>query len=222
MLDKRLSACMSLVSGDVACDVGTDHGYLPAELLTSGKCRFCYACDINEMPLKSAEKTLSSINMDGKWRCILSDGLKAADDEALSDITDIICAGMGGELISQIIGNSHTAKKARLILQPMTQAAFLRRYLCENGFHIISELPVDCGKHVYTVLAAEYDGKKHDISDIEETFGFCEKGSPDHDKYIERRILQLSRAAEGMLSSDPDSPDGLRIMSLIDRFKNEG
>ena len=70
MLDKRLSACMSLVSGDVACDVGTDHGYLPAELLTSGKCRFCYACDINEMPLKSAEKTLSSINMDGKWRCI--------------------------------------------------------------------------------------------------------------------------------------------------------
>ena len=134
MLDKRLSACMSLVSGDVACDVGTDHGYLPAELLTSGKCRFCYACDINEMPLKSAEKTLSSINMDGKWRCILSDGLKAADDEALSDITDIICAGMGGELISQIIGNSHTAKKARLILQPMTQAAFLRRYLCENVF----------------------------------------------------------------------------------------
>ena len=56
MLDKRLSACMSLVSGDVACDVGTDHGYLPAELLTSGKCRFCYACDINENPLRSAEK----------------------------------------------------------------------------------------------------------------------------------------------------------------------
>lgn len=218
MLDKRLSACYDLVSGDVACDVGTDHGYLAAELLKTGKCCFCYACDINEQPLKAAEKTLSRLNMDDKWKCILSDGLSVPDNMGISDITDVICAGMGGELIAKIIGISDIAKKSQLILQPMTQAAFLRKFLCENGFHIQKEIPVNDGKHIYTVISAVYDGVKRSISEKERIFGFCLENEPDYEAYITQAAGRILKAAEGMLKSDPLSEEGNRLKKIAEEM----
>lgn len=218
MLDKRLSACRDLVSGDVACDVGTDHGYLAAELLKTGKCRFCYACDVNEQPLKAAERTLSRLNMDDKWKCILSDGLTVPDSMDISNITDVICAGMGGELIAKIIGVSDIAKKSQLILQPMTQAAYLRSFLCENGFHIQKEIPVDDGKHIYTVISAVYDGVIRSISEKERLFGFCLENEPDYKAYINQTAGRILKAAEGMLKSDPTSEEGDRLKKIAEEI----
>ncbi|MBQ4485482.1 MAG: tRNA (adenine(22)-N(1))-methyltransferase TrmK, partial [Oscillospiraceae bacterium] len=56
--DNRLKACAELITGDYVCDIGTDHGYLPAYLLTSGRCTRAIAADINEMPLDAARRTL--------------------------------------------------------------------------------------------------------------------------------------------------------------------
>lgn len=218
MLDKRLSACYDLVSGDVACDVGTDHGYLAAELLKTGKCRFCYACDVNEQPLKAAERTLSRLNMDDKWKCILSDGLTVPDSMDISNITDVICAGMGGELIAKIIGVSDIAKKSQLILQPMTQAAYLRNFLCENGFHIQKEVPVDDGKHIYTVISAVYDGVIRSISEKERLFGFCLENEPDYKAYINQTAGRILKAAEGMLKSDPTSEEGDLLKKIAEEI----
>lgn len=218
MLDKRLSACYDLVSGDVACDVGTDHGYLAAELLKTGKCRFCYACDVNEQPLKAAERTLSRLNMDDKWKCILSDGLTVPDSMDISNITDVICAGMGGELIAKIIGVSDIAKKSQLILQPMTQAAYLRSFLCQNGFHIQKEVPVDDGKHIYTVISAVYDGVIRSISEKERLFGFCLENEPDYKAYINQTAGRILKAAEGMLKSDPTSEEGDRLKKIAEEI----
>lgn len=218
MLDKRLSACYDLVSGDVACDVGTDHGYLAAELLKTGKCRFCYACDVNEQPLKAAERTLFRLNMDDKWKCILSDGLTVPDSMDISNITDVICAGMGGELIAKIIGVSDIAKKSQLILQPMTQAAYLRSFLCQNGFHIQKEVPVDDGKHIYTVISAVYDGVIRSISEKERLFGFCLENEPDYKAYINQTAGRILKAAEGMLKSDPTSEEGDRLKKIAEEI----
>lgn len=218
MLDKRLSACYDLVSGDVACDVGTDHGYLAAELLKTGKCCFCYACDVNEQPLKAAERTLSRLNMDDKWKCILSDGLTVPDSMDISNITDVICAGMGGELIAKIIGVSDIAKKSQLILQPMTQAAYLRSFLCQNGFHIQKEVPVDDGKHIYTVISAVYDGVIRSISEKERLFGFCLENEPDYKAYINQTAGRILKAAEGMLKSDPLSEEGNRLKKIAEEM----
>lgn len=218
MLDKRLSACYDLVSGDVACDVGTDHGYLAAELLKTGKCCFCYACDVNEQPLKAAERTLTRLNMDDKWKCILSDGLTVPDFMDISNITDVICAGMGGELIAKIIGVSDIAKKSQLILQPMTQAAYLRSFLCENGFHIQKEVPVDDGKHIYTVISAVYDGVIRSISEKERLFGFCLENEPDYKAYINQTAGRILKAAEGMLKSDPTSEEGDRLKKIAEEI----
>ena len=59
MLDKRLEKIAALVSGEgVAVDVGTDHAYLAAELINSGKCSRVIASDVKEGPLESARNTV--------------------------------------------------------------------------------------------------------------------------------------------------------------------
>lgn len=57
-LDKRLLVCAEMTEGSFVCDIGTDHGYLPAYLLRSGKCTKAIAADIGEKPLAAAMATL--------------------------------------------------------------------------------------------------------------------------------------------------------------------
>ena len=52
------------------------------------------------------------------------------------EFSDLVIAGMGGEMIIKILTDCPYIKdeKYNLILQPMTKAYELRRFLCENGF----------------------------------------------------------------------------------------
>jgi tRNA A22 N-methylase len=66
-MDIRLKTCMEFVSGKgIACDVGTDHAYLAAELINSGKCGKVIVSDIKEGPLESARKTIEKNNISDK------------------------------------------------------------------------------------------------------------------------------------------------------------
>ncbi|MFR4144599.1 MAG: tRNA (adenine(22)-N(1))-methyltransferase TrmK [[Clostridium] leptum] len=62
----------------------------------------------------------------------LSDGLQAFLPE---EADFIVIAGMGGEVIASILGAVPWLKEtgARLVLQPMTRAEELRRFLAEHG-----------------------------------------------------------------------------------------
>ena len=100
MTDNRLMTCAQLVKGIKAVDVGTDHGYLAVHLISQGICSEVIACDINEKPLNAALKTVEKAGLQENIKIVLSDGL----DEIQSDgITDVIMAGMGGELIVRLI-----------------------------------------------------------------------------------------------------------------------
>ena len=98
MLDKRLSACADFVKGSRVCDIGTDHGYLTAELLLSGKCKTAVAADINEKPLASAQKTLEKHGLTDRCELILSDGLK--------NIPESICSPQWRCILSNLCSQS--------------------------------------------------------------------------------------------------------------------
>lgn len=151
MLDKRLKLCAELVKGSRVCDMGTDHAYLVAELLSEGKCTSAVAADINEGPLSAAKATLEKAGVLDKTDLILSDGLKSVPE---SGITDIVIAGMGGELISRILEACDYLNGKNLILQPMTQVPYLIEWLYGNGFEIIGQRAVTDGKFCYTVINA--------------------------------------------------------------------
>ena len=164
-LDERLSLCAEMVrEGVKIADIGTDHAYLPVWLANEGRISSAIAADVRQGPLDNAARTIALYGAEEKVRTVLSDGLeKIKSDEA----DDIIMAGMGGELIVKLIDCTPWLrnKNKHLILQPMTRSEVVRRYLCENGFEIISEKAcVSCHKS-YSVMLCCFDGQKRECTD---------------------------------------------------------
>lgn len=198
-LDPRLYAAASFVGkGRTVCDVGTDHGLLAVWLLVNGITDRVTACDINEKPLASAMQTAQKYGVDGRIRLRLSDGLLSVPEDEAEDI--VIC-GMGGELIAKILSDCPYAKEKqhRLILQPMTQIPFLRRYLYDAGFAILTERPAADRAHIYTILHCAYTGERREIDDL---FALTGKMPQAKEKEAARWLLhesgRLSRIAAGL------------------------
>ena len=139
MPDERLCTAASFVrQGAVLADVGTDHALLPVFLCESGRIKKAYATDIAKGPLEAARRHIEESGLSGSVIPVLTDGLDGLENEGITDVT--VC-GMGGELIAAIIDRAPFLKRenVRLILQPMTRQADLRRYLAENGFSLDEE-----------------------------------------------------------------------------------
>lgn len=201
--DKRLLACAELVGGDFVCDIGTDHGYLAAYLVTSGKCSRAIAADINPMPLAAAEATVKKECISDKVTLILSDGLT---DVPLNGVTDIVIAGMGGELISDIISRDERIRKDNiaLVLQPMTRAETLRRWLAENGFETVCERICTQGRFSYAVMSCKYTGIYCEIDPVKAYIGYADISLPETAAYASAQAERLIRAAEGLSASRPE------------------
>ena len=174
-LDSRLLSVASLVrKGSTVADVGTDHAYVVAYLIETGIIEKAIASDINKGPLENARQTLIDCEITDKVTLILSDGLQNVPENSAEDI---VIAGMGGILISEILEKAPWVKneKVRIIAQPMTHAETLRKWLCENSFEIKSEVASTDGKRIYGAISAEYTGVKTDII----YFVNCKKQSTD-------------------------------------------
>ena len=203
LLDKRLSTVATFVrAGSVVADIGTDHGYLVANLVARGVCPRAFACDIGSLPLARARDTVTRYGLMDKINLMLSDGLSAL---APLDAQDIVIAGMGGELIVKILDacNWITNQSVRLILQPMTKPEELRRYLYRSGYEITQERGVCVGKHCYTVVCAHFTGKRIiEPDELAVTLGKL-YGSRDEEsrEYIKRLLKRERRKEEGLRAS---------------------
>lgn len=168
MLTKRLAACAALVTpGGVVCDVGTDHAYLPAELLRRGQCTRAVATDIHAGPLEAAKRTLTEAGVLEQAELFLCDGLAQVQPEG---ITDVVIAGMGGETIIHILEDCPWRRQVHLILQPMTKIPDLRRWLAEQGFSW-TEQAVQEGEKFYVVLSVFHSGTPGILSLLEQEVG---------------------------------------------------
>ncbi len=154
-LSKRLTAVASLVKkGSAVVDVGTDHGYIPVYLYKSGIIVSAVAVDVNEAPLSSCKALVLQEELCDVIKTRLSDGLENVD---ASEYDTVIIAGMGGELISDILSRAELKDK-HIILNPMTHPEIARKYLYDNGFDIINDLIIKDGRHYYSVFDARYSG----------------------------------------------------------------
>ena len=161
-LDSRLMAVASLVrQNSRLADIGTDHAYIPVYLVNNGIITQAIAADINEGPLKNADKNILSYGLSDNIKTMLSDGLVNLPENCADDI---IIAGMGGILISEILEKCVWIKNVniRVIAQPMTHAEKVRDFFINNGFKIKEEITAEDSKHKYCVIAAEYDGVTYD------------------------------------------------------------
>lgn len=194
-LSKRLTLIASLVpAGSCVCDVGTDHGYLPAFLYKSGKCKSVCATDIRKKPLDTARRNLEAAGI-RDVNLYLCDGLDLVP-ENLADT--VVIAGMGGEVTVGIIDRAARLKDpaVTLILQPTTSADKLRDYLGNNGFIIATERAVEENGKIYSVMKAHYCGIPYPIDDVRRVIGLIK---PDYDEgraYILKQYSVIKKRAD--------------------------
>ncbi|MBR7185524.1 MAG: SAM-dependent methyltransferase [Clostridia bacterium] len=172
-LDARLRTAFDFVRpGAIVADIGTDHAYLPAALILEGRALSAIAADVNAGPLVHAAETVKKYGLTDRVQLRETDGLHGLEEEGL---TDILIFGMGGELIVRILNEAPFTRNSaiRLILQPMTKCAELRRWLTANGFSICGEQMSQAAGKIYQTICAEYSAKPTALSPLEEEFGPC-------------------------------------------------
>lgn len=218
LIDKRLKLCADMVSGKgTAVDVGTDHAYLACYLAEDGISEKVIACDINDGPIEAAENTVFKRNLSSSVSVIKSDGL---DNISPQNVSDVIIAGMGGELISQILSKAEWLKtnKVNLILQPMTKAPELRIWLYQNGYRIISESACADEQYVYTVINAGYCGESKTISTYEAYIGKLGFETYDEQIYMQKLCIRLEKACDGMKNCGSKISDSEKLHELCRRI----
>lgn len=171
---------------------------MPIYLIKNGIAIHAIAADINELPLKNAYENINKYGVSKDVEIRLSNGLSNILN---SEVDTIIIAGMGGELITQIIDDSKFCKDKNktFILQPMTRSVYLREYLLKHGFNIQEEIAVTSGKHVYTVIKTIYSGLNTLEDDIYKYIGALDIDNLDIPTvlYIEKQIRNLTNKLKG-------------------------
>ena len=219
MLNSRLQACADLITpGARVCDVGTDHAQLAVYLLEGGIAEDVIASDIGEGPLQAAQRTISAHGLDGRIRTILSDGLESIPPEGL---THIVIAGMGGETIIHILESCpFPLDQTTLILQPMTKARELRKWLYCSGFALAREVCIRDDRYLYAVMQAQYTGERIGSDPVRECLGALDLRLPESQDYADRVYAQLCKARGGRRNAgQPDEPFASEAEMIRDRME---
>lgn len=199
-LSRRLAAISALLpAGGGLADVGTDHGQIPVHALESGfQGRVC-ATDIRPGPLDAARRTAHEASLEDKIEFLLADGLEGLDG---TGIGTVVIAGMGGENIADILARAPWTREDRLlVLQPMSKAELLRRWLAENGYRVVSEQLVEDGP-LYELLTAR-GGKEEALSPAELLTGRFAliKGDPLFPARLDALLARQRHAVSGLARS---------------------
>lgn len=196
-LGPRLRAIAELVPESCRClaDIGTDHGYLPAALLLEGRIGRAVAADIGQPPLEHARRTAGRLGLEDGIDFRLGDGM-AVLTPGEADVA--VIAGMGGDTITSILDAAPWSREGTLLLlQPMSKAEVLRRWLPEHGYAVRAERLVQDKGVLYPILSVT-GGEMAPAQEWEAWGGFRLEGDPLWELYLADRILRLRRAAAGL------------------------
>ncbi|QMU07581.1 tRNA (adenine(22)-N(1))-methyltransferase [Levilactobacillus suantsaii] len=155
-LSQRLATVAKYVpEGSRLADIGTDHAYLPVNLLKRGLIAGGVAGEVVRGPFENAQHEIKREGFTAQLTARLANGLQAI--EATDHIDTVVIAGMGGTLITQILTQDYArlAGVQRLILQPNVGAHLVRQFLMTHGFKLVAEEILAEDGHIYEVLVAD-------------------------------------------------------------------
>ncbi len=222
-ISKRLKCVAKYIDkGASILDVGTDHAYLPIWLVENGYISHAVASDVCEGPVLSAKRNIEEKGLSGVIEVRMADGLADAD---IVKPDTVIIAGMGGNLISDILDASEYIKNnaCRLVLQPMTKSYDLRKYLSENGFCILTEDLCEDEGRIYQIIVSEYTGKKHALTDTELTLGRenLTDITPLKAKFLKHQHDVAIKRYNGIKAGGEESEYDAQLISDIRRILND-
>lgn len=181
-LSKRLQAVADMVTpGSRVADIGCDHAYTAAYLLSNKISPYVVAMDINRGPLERAARNVEKFGVKDKVSIRLSDGLKMLDT---GEVDTILIAGMGGRLMLKILNDRMdiVASARELVLQPQSEIHLIREALNNLGYAIIKENMIKEDGKYYAILKVKCNVADIDINDYRLV-------RPEH-FYFGRRLLE--------------------------------
>ena len=197
-LSKRLSACLDALSSlSSIADIGTDHAYLPCFGISHGIVDSAIAIDVIDGPLAQARATIADYGLADKIELRKGSGLQPL---AVGEVDGVNIAGMGGKLISQLLLDSLPVAKSmkRLVLQPQTGEATLRRTLFENDFAIINERLLEEEGLIYTIITAKPRVNDVTFCDLDVEFGPILRQSVENPLFRRKWQHELDKIDEAL------------------------
>jgi tRNA (adenine22-N1)-methyltransferase len=137
-------------------DIGTDHGFLPIELVRSSKCPKVIMTDISQPSLnKSIQNAKDSLTGEelarADFRC--GDGLRTLKP---GEVNAVVIAGMGGKTIVEMLEQDEDLTNSfdKFIFQPRNGQGELWNWLYWNGYIIENHQFVREGNFIPEIITA--------------------------------------------------------------------
>ena len=217
----RLQTLAALVpNGARACDIGTDHAFLPILLRKTETAESVIATDIREKPLANARKNIRLSGVSGV-ETRLCDGLSGIRKE---EVDTVIIAGIGGEVITGILSKCEwlcLPPAPLLILQPTTSPEILRRFLCEHGFSVLEEIPLEENDKVYSVFSCRFLNETAKKDSLFYYIGRISPTTPAGKRYIQKQYHRLFTCAEALEKIPERKAEYLDYRRLCEQMKEQ-
>lgn len=203
MLSKRLAAVADLIpKNSIVADIGTDHAYLPIELIKNGTIKHAIASDVAQGPLNNAQSNIENFKLSDQIETRLGSGLETL---TITDNVDtVVIAGMGGNLIVDLL-TAAPLKFPHLILEPNVGEEAVRKWLTTNNYQIVNEKIVAEFDHTYEIIRADLTGIAPKLTANELKFGplllqqkdqlFVEKWR-NRITFLEKLKIQISQSKQ--------------------------
>ena len=194
---------------DTVADIGCDHGKVAVALIKNGQANRVICGDISGKSLDKARKTAKGMGgislREGNGLDVLESG------EA--DIA--VMAGMGGELIRDILEKNIDKAPETLVLSCNTASGVLREWLSEHGYRIEDEELVFETRHFYPVILA-VKGQTQQLDDMALEFGpvLLEKKPKTLKYFVTRRIDKTKDIRKKIEKSQ--TPNKTALLNQID------
>lgn len=203
MLSSRLNAVYKMIEKcNCLADIGTDHGYIPIEAVKNKLTDKAIASDIKIGPIEVAKRNIEKYGFLNKIDLRVGPGLSTLSNKE-ADV--VVIAGMGGNLIADIIKNDiDIAQNCKyLILQPVQYPEVLRHELEKMNFYIFDENIVKEDDKFYHILKVRFGDINLYKSNAEYYIGKIniKNNSPILLEYINHKIEHFNKIINQLDSS---------------------
>lgn len=156
-LSLRLKTIFDMVPSSVVADIGADHGKLIISLFEQGVITHGYAVENKIGPYERLKKALEDHCCDTFIIPMFSNGIS----ELPEDVSTVIIAGMGGNLIIDIL-KAHEEKLGNvktIIIDAHSCVPKIRKEICDMGFIIADEKIIKEDGIFYEIIKFIRSGK---------------------------------------------------------------
>lgn len=137
-------------------DIGSDHAYLPCNLVLNNKIEYAIAGEVVDGPFQSAMEEVHTLELTDKIDVRKGDGFEVISLE--DNINTATICGMGGILIRDIIAKGYhkLAPNHLMVLQANVAEGQLRKWLNQHNYEILNEDIILEHSHYYEIIVAQH------------------------------------------------------------------